>query len=652
MHNKNIKTLKYRPDIDGLRSIAVLLVVIFHFNLIPGAKSGFMGVDVFYVISGFLITAILIKQLDAGTFSFSSFYVHRIRRLGPALFAVLALVMLAGYVLLFPAAFEELAKQVLVSQFYAANIYYWRFINYFGLHADNIVLLHTWSLAVEEQFYLLYPLVVYLIHRHWRARLWWILAIGFLASFALNLYFVSSKPEASFYLLPTRAWELLAGSLGYHIATRFARPHQVNEWLGLCGLALIAGGVVTYSQEIAFPGVFALLPVMGTAFILVGGQAGQLTVVSRILGVSPAVYIGRISYTLYLVHWPVNVFAHQIFAQGYTASIRVAMFLFSIALSAVIFHLIESPIRSNSVQFSRRWVAKAYGVGLAITIGLVSITVLMQGLPQRFPAEAMRLANYVKDGTQVPACEYQGNPLSTRDHFCRIGAKGVEPEWLIYGDSHAAAAYGAFDQWLAGQGKAGLFMFRNSCMPVAGLHVFKDKGLCLAFNDAVEKYLAQPNAIRNVFLVSCWRQPIERGGVSPAVNTLVSRDQSVGHFENQLTESLENLHRLGKRVYVWEPVPGARGNVPVEMAKAEIAGQTAEIEFSKDEYLSEFAFFFSALDKNRDLIQQTFSPSIALCASGTCQVVVNGNPLYHDNAHVSQSSAGFWAANLSAQLKP
>lgn len=143
MHNKNIKTLKYRPDIDGLRSIAVLLVVIFHFNLIPGAKSGFMGVDVFYVISGFLITAILIKQLDAGTFSFSSFYVHRIRRLGPALFAVLALVMLAGYVLLFPAAFEELAKQVLVSQFYAANIYYWRFINYFGLHADNIVLLHT-----------------------------------------------------------------------------------------------------------------------------------------------------------------------------------------------------------------------------------------------------------------------------------------------------------------------------------------------------------------------------------------------------------------------------------------------------------------------------------------------------------------------------
>ena len=148
MH-KTDKSLGYRPDIDGLRAVAVLLVVIFHFDLIPGGKSGFIGVDVFYVISGYLITGIIARQLDAGTFSFSTFYLQRIRRLAPALFAVLALVMLAGGLLLFPDALVDLAKQVLASQLYVANIYYWRSINYFGLHADGVYLLHTWSLAVE-----------------------------------------------------------------------------------------------------------------------------------------------------------------------------------------------------------------------------------------------------------------------------------------------------------------------------------------------------------------------------------------------------------------------------------------------------------------------------------------------------------------------
>lgn len=265
------KTLNYRPDIDGLRSVAVLLVVIFHFNLIPGGRSGFMGVDVFYVISGFLITAILTKQMDAGTFSFSSFYIHRVRRLAPALFAVLVLVMLAGTVLLFPAELIDLSKQVLVSQFYVANIYYWQTINYFGLRADDVFLLHTWSLAVEEQFYLLYPLVVFLIYRFCRSKLWVILSVLFAASFALNLWFVSSKPEATFYLLPTRAWELLAGSLGFYAATHFARSRGVNELLGVVGLALIATGVLAYSDGMAFPGAFALIPTFGAALVLIGG---------------------------------------------------------------------------------------------------------------------------------------------------------------------------------------------------------------------------------------------------------------------------------------------------------------------------------------------------------------------------------------------
>ena len=644
------KTLKYRPDIDGLRSIAVLLVVVFHFNLVPGGRSGFIGVDVFYVISGFLITAILTKQLDAGTFSFSSFYLHRVRRLAPALFAVLFLVMLTGAVLLFPAEFVELSKQVLASQFYVANIYYWRTINYFGLHAENVFLLHTWSLAVEEQFYLLYPMVVFLIYRFCRSKLWVILSVGFAASFALNLWFVSSKPEATFYLLPTRAWELLAGSLGYYAATHFARSRGVNESLGMAGIALIAIGVVTFSEEIAFPGAFALLPTLGATLVLVGGS-GHQTVTSRVLSVAPAVYIGRISYTLYLVHWPVNVFANQFFALGYTTPVRAAMFLFSIALSMAIFHLIEHPVRSGRLLSSGRWIARTYGAGLAITVGLVSIAVFLQGLPQRFPTEAMRLASFVNDKTQdLVECEFQGKPLSREDQFCRIGAKGIEPDWLVFGDSHAWAGYGAFDKWLTGQGKAGLFMFRNSCPPITGVHVVKDRGLCYAFNESVAAFLEHQDSIQNVFMVSTWRQAIE-GRLSTEADVHLSKNESVRLFEHRFAESIKSLHRQGKRIFVWEPVPGARSNVPIAMGRAEIEGRSADIEIRRDEYLSDFAFFFRALDKERGFIAQTFSPSAALCESGICRVSLNRNPLYYDNAHITRSSADFWAAMLREQFR-
>jgi peptidoglycan/LPS O-acetylase OafA/YrhL len=644
------KTLNYRPDIDGLRAVAVLLVVIFHFNLIPGGKSGFMGVDVFYVISGFLITAILTKQMDAGTFSFSSFYIHRVRRLAPALFAVLVLVMLAGSLFLFPAELIDLSKQVLASQLYVANIYYWRTINYFGLRADDVFLLHTWSLAVEEQFYLVYPLVFFSIYRFCRSRLWVILSILFAASFSLNLWFVSSKPEATFYLLPTRAWELLAGSLGFYAATHFARSRGVNELLGLIGLALVTAGVLTYSDGIAFPGAFALIPTLGAALVLIGGS-GQQTTASRLLSVAPAVYIGRISYTLYLVHWPVNVFAKQLFTFEYSAPVRAAMCLFSIALSMAIFHLIEHPIRTGRLLSSGRWIVRTYGAGLAITIGLVSIAVLFQGFPQRFPSKAVHLANFVNDKTQGMAeCEFQGKPLASAEHFCRIGLKDVAPDWLVIGDSHAYAGHDAFSNWLASQGKAGLFMFRNSCPPITGVHVFKDRGLCFAFNQSVATFLERHDSIRNVLMVSTWRQALE-GRLSTETNLHLSKSESINLFEKRFASSIKYLNRLGKRIFIWEPVPGARGNVPNSMARAVMEGRPAGIEITRAEYLQEYAFFFKAMENQKSFIAQSFSPSAALCGSGVCQISINGNPLYYDNAHVTRSSADFWVAMLHEQYR-
>ena len=644
------KVFGYRPDIDGLRAIAVLLVVVFHFDIVPWAKSGFIGVDVFFVISGYLITAILVRQLESGSFSLSAFYLHRVRRLAPALFAVLAMTMLAGWILLFPFALIDLAKQILASQFYVSNIFFWRSINYFGLQADDAYLLHTWSLSVEEQFYIVFPPIIVLMYRHCRSWFWSILLFACISSFSLNIWFVLSKPEATFYLLPTRAWELLAGGIFYAGASRFVGSRLRDELLGVIGLCLIAIAVVMLSEQTSFPGWFALLPVLGAGFVLVGGSSYP-TAVSRLMGLSPLVYIGKISYALYLVHWPVNVFAKQILASDYTISMRVMMLLASIMLAMVVFHYVENPMRTGRFKISNgAWLARSYFVGVGLSLCAVFGVFFMQGFPQRFDAEVMRLASFVRDESYIPECEFSGQLLAHSKDFCRIGSKDAEPEWLVYGDSHAAAAYDGFNQWLVSQGKSGLFIFKSACLPIVGIHRLKDKGLCRSFNDAVVGFLKREKSIDSVLMVSSWHQPLEQGGLSPDGVSILSLDERIKSFNGSFGETVRLLHASGKKVFVWEPVPGARGSVPLEMARSQMSGHQVDLEFSIGEYVAEFDFFFRAVREHRHLIARTFSPSAVLCKNGMCAVAINGDPIYRDNAHLAASSSPLWAEMLRNQF--
>ena len=202
---------KYRADIDGLRAIAILLVTVFHFDLFSVGKAGFIGVDVFFAISGFLITSIIVRELERGDFSYGRFLYRRVRRLYPAMTVTLALFLVAGSFLRLPDAFRELGRESVLSQLYVVNFYFWRTVNYFGLHAANVPLLHMWSLAIEEQFYLFFPLLCIAVWRWRPGSLTAVIVTGTLASFLLGLVVTPWKPWAAFYLLPTRAWELLAG---------------------------------------------------------------------------------------------------------------------------------------------------------------------------------------------------------------------------------------------------------------------------------------------------------------------------------------------------------------------------------------------------------------------------------------------------------
>ena len=625
-------------------------MVIFHFRLIPGGASGFVGVDIFFVISGFLITGIINGELQKGRFSFGSFYLHRIRRLAPALFAVQALVIGAGILLLFPTELVELSRQALASQFYFANFYYWTKINYFGLKSDDVLLLHTWSLAVEEQFYLVFPLAFFIANRWLRRHLLGVLIAVCLGSFFLNLWFVGSKPEATFYLLPTRAWELLVGSIA-NVALMHWRPNRsISTHLGLLGLGLLAFSVLAYQDGIRFPGLFALAPTIG-AVCLIGAGSEPGNFATRVLSVRPLVYVGKISYPLYLAHWPINVFAKQALGVAYSISIRFLMLLLSIALSVFIYHAIERPFRSAVLALPSRRIVFAYLGGLVTTILAVIFIERSEGLPQRFPNEVARLASFVNDRDEsVSACEFTGRPMDSEVQFCRIGAKDQKPEWLVFGDSHAMAAYAAFDKWLVHRGQAGLFAFRNSCPPVMGIHILGDRGICANFNSAIFAFLGRDVSILNVMLASTWRQAVE-ARLSTSSDLRLSQVDSVGLFEKQFSASLRMLHGMGKQIYIWEPVPGARENVPIALARAALRHVSANIAYTRQEYLSEYAFFFRSEQKDAGLIARSFSPSTMLCADGICKVSVEGNPIYSDNSHITRSSADYWSRMLIAQDK-
>ena len=637
--------LKYRADIDGLRAIAVALVLVFHFSLIPIIKAGFLGVDIFFVISGFLITTIIKGRLEAGTFSLWTFYANRIRRLAPALLTVLLLVMSAGVLWIFPNELIELAKQAFFSQIYVANIYYWKSINYFGLSAKDVFLLHTWSLAVEEQFYLIYPICISLLYKYMRKVFWVGIAVGLILSFSMNILFVAQKPEAAFYLFPSRAWELLIGALVVLVAQRWTRSARIDNLISVLGAGLLAIGVLCYSPEFHFPGYFALFPTIGSACLLLSGQA-ETTRIYQVLRLAPIVYIGKISYSLYLVHWPVNIFARLLF-QTYSSEWRLAMLALSFALAALIYHTVEDPIRRGLYLATPSRLLVGYTSGVAITLSVFAIILVTGGLPQRFPAEVVRLANYVNDRTEALAeCKFsRAEQLENQADSCHIGATARYPTWLVYGDSHAWAAHAVFDRWLKLKGQAGILFFLEGCPPLNEVHIFRDKGDCFAFNQAIMKFIESHANLSNIVLVSIWSQASE-GLLSNSPEIFPTKEYSLRLFSEKFSSTVEYLHHLGRQVYVWEPVPRARKNVPVELARAEWEGKAVDLEIELTEYIRDNQFFFDALNKNYRWISASFSSSKILCLTNKCSVEHDGVPLYFDDNHMTKSTADFWITAL------
>lgn len=349
--------IKYRSDIDGLRAVAVLAVVIFHAfpSALPG---GFIGVDVFFIISGFLISSIIFKNLDSGKFSFTDFYVRRIKRIFPALITMLVFVYGIGWVSLYPQEFQQVNKHIIAGAAFVANIVFWSESGYFDTASFSKPLLHLWSLGIEEQFYIFWPLIIVLSWRR-KFNILYVSVIICAISFLLNVSKFHADPSAAYYSPLTRFWEMLLGSILAWINfkkiqifnTENSDKHAISNFASIIGFALIVIGLIVVSEKVYYPGFYALLPTIGACLLI---ASGENAIINRyLLSNKYMIYIGVISFPLYLWHWPLLSYARIIHSGDLSVVIAISMIAISIILASMTYHLVEKPIRFGGVPAFR-----------------------------------------------------------------------------------------------------------------------------------------------------------------------------------------------------------------------------------------------------------------------------------------------------------
>ena len=434
--------LGHRPDIDGLRALAILPVVLYHAGL-PGFGGGFVGVDIFFVISGFLITRLIHTELDAGRFSLANFYARRLRRIAPALLAMLIGSTVAAYCILLPPFYVEFSQALLATLLFGANFHQILSLgNYFAPEADTQPLLHMWSLAVEEQFYLLFPPLLLWLSRRCPQQLRAVVAGGALVSLAMCVSWTQLAPGNAFYAPYTRAWELLLGALLALGAAPRALPRALAEALAATGLLCIAISVTAFSDATPFPGWAALLPCAGAALCIHANSAAP-TRAGRLLSGRAIVYIGLISYSLYLWHWPLLVLGEYLLLRDYAPWETALVLALSLLAAMLSYHFIEQPCRRRSGGIPLHVLLPTC---LAIVIALALVAahgIATQGAPERAFTYTQRMYTDIQRGAFDDQCTtWDGGNPSQSARLCLMGTHGsfqAPPGFLLWGDSHARA---------------------------------------------------------------------------------------------------------------------------------------------------------------------------------------------------------------------
>jgi len=669
---------QYRSDIDGLRAFAVLSVVLFHAfpELITG---GFIGVDVFFVISGFLISTIIFEKLEQGNFRFLDFYARRVRRIFPALILVLVTAFILGWCILFVSEYKQLGKHIAGGAGFVANLILWSESGYFDNLADTKPLLHLWSLGIEEQFYIIWPPILWAA---WRLRmrvLPVILIIG-LASFALNLYGIAIDPVASFYSPLTRFWELLIGALLAYVTvfqTRYpslvinsvAQANAVS-WMGC---ALFLAGLVLINKDSSFPGAWALLPTLGAALMIKAGPHAWFNKV--VLGNSVLVWFGLISYPLYLWHWPLLSFSRILSSSVPELEVRIGVVVLSIALSWLTYQFIEKPIRfGNGIRILGKWFFSKKAITIALVVGLFLIG-LAGYIANYKNGSHSRLVNKINidpesgyDGVAgvdlIEDCGLANSPSIDKSWFGTCLRDSRPPvKYALVGDSHAASLFRGLvrtsnesGRWLfiGGPGGKGAVSTVISNNPLFQRFMPNSE---YAINS-----LAKNADISTVLFVGASRNLFGLNEKKFLDDLVTSPNFDVAY--DAVQAAINPLKAAGKKVVILEDNPTLAFPEDCLQRKSTIAAinyffpkkLNPRCVLTVEQHLQRtdsYRRLLTKLEKNNPGAVQIFYTTPILCdeTKGLCEISKNGRLLYSYSDHISDYSAGLIGRPLNEWLR-
>lgn len=637
--------MKYRPEIDGLRALAVIAVVLYHAG-VAGFGGGFVGVDVFFVISGFLITSIILADIQQGEFSLLGFWERRARRILPALLPVILFVLVVGVVLMLPEDYETLSRSALAQAVFASNIFFWRETGYFGPTADELPLLHTWSLAVEEQFYLLFPITLVLISRY-ALRLRWIIVAGAVVlSLLISIWAVDSRPDAAFYLLPSRAWELGVGSLLALWALRYdsAPPKLLAEPASLLGLAMIGVAVFGYSSATPFPGVAATLPVIGTA-LLIWSNTHSRTRTAELLSLRPFVFVGLISYSLYLWHYPLLVFASYPSGSGDVSPVvTTLMIAASFVLAYGSWRYVETPFRQRRLLGTRKAMLTG-SVAALVVFGGLGLTAESGGraLSSQISPDAVALAeSYSRFSGRQDDC-HLSRPVRSISALCTYGDETGFPSFIFWGDSHARALLPAIDSLAEEFGVTGVHASSASCPPIQGWMRANRFNDCEGINQSIVKVI-QESDISVVVLAASWAGYLgARDQVAPSGSDVaLANGQPAPVAPALLAESVRALMADGVEVWLVRDVPRFTFDPPRRVyTTALLRGDVETVGQDYSDYLVTMGPFDRMFDELEREGAHVIDLPDRLCDSEFCSVVKDEVIIYMDNNHLSVEGSHF-----------
>lgn len=673
----------YRPDIDGLRAVAILSVVIFH-AFPTSLQGGFVGVDIFFVISGFLISSIIFRSLQRGDFSFTEFYAHRIKRIFPALIVVLTAGYAFGWFALLPDEFKQLGKHMAAGAGFVQNFILLQEVGYFDTAAELKPLLHLWSLAIEEQFYLIYPVLIFAA---WRIGLNVLTAVLLLCliSFGLNISGVAKNPTETFFLPQTRFWELLAGSvLAYlqffkrakfsawmqhwifhptlfrHSPQSASRSEVLNNILSVVGLLLIVTAVFFINKSKPFPGWWALLPVSGAFLLILAGPeawVNQFVLANRLM-----VFVGVISYPLYLWHWPILSFARIVESGMPSREIRIGAVILSFVLAWITYRLLEKPIR-----FGRKaWWKTATLTVLLTVIGYVGYnTAERNGLAFRGSIKSYQ--SKIKDLSWdvstfgYAKCDEKGLNRPPSLNYCLFSKSSNDPMIAVYGDSHADHLF----HGLAKIDSANWMLIGNSsCPPVSGVHVIGDVKNCDVLAAKALDYLVKTQTIQTVVLSFFGNYALDVSyaadhlvlKVGPDTVKITSNEFSASSkqelFFLGLEQTISKLEQAQKSVVIVIDVP----ELPF-FPKACIGRP-----FSKK--IDKCVVSLSAVHKRQAMLREiikrltavhpklrVYDPLSFFCDQEYCYFEKNDALIYRDSHHLSLNGSSSYAVGFLEWLK-